>query len=253
MNRKQIALTITALLSFSGITSAEYVIQFNNSQSKGMIPTASSQEFYSSCKDILDNGESTGDGVYSITVNNKEFDVYCDMTSAGGGWTMVVAQFEQDPVTNWNEGIQADYDPSLYSGKGFALSSQEIPSHTQTAFGKSLDADFVNYFNYLYQTGTIEEFDVTGLKDNSGYKIDRDALSHHTYHDPELSYTTNTSSFFYHYHDTLTVDKNGGSYYNWAFSPRKTEEGEASYAGYSMNGVRVTSSLENYAWTVWVR
>ena len=85
MNKKSIVLTITTLLSFSGMASAAYVIQFNNSQSKGMIPEASAQEAFSSCKDILDNGQSTGDGVYTITVNEKEFDVYCDMTSAGGG------------------------------------------------------------------------------------------------------------------------------------------------------------------------
>ena len=84
MNKKLIVLTIATLLSFSGITNAGYVIKFNNSQSKGMIPEKSAPSLNSSCKDILDNGQSTGDGVYAITVNSKEFDVYCDMTSAGG-------------------------------------------------------------------------------------------------------------------------------------------------------------------------
>ncbi|KAL9952118.1 hypothetical protein ACROYT_G039327 [Oculina patagonica] len=42
-----------------------------------------------SCKDILDNGGQTADGVYYITLNDRReaFPVYCDM--AGGGYTMI--------------------------------------------------------------------------------------------------------------------------------------------------------------------
>jgi len=39
---------------------------------------------YQSCSNILDAGESSGDGIYSIDADGdgplSEFDVYCDMT-----------------------------------------------------------------------------------------------------------------------------------------------------------------------------
>ena len=45
------------------------------------------------CEDVLSNGWSTGDGVYSIDPDgpggNSPYDVYCDMTTDGGGWMRI--------------------------------------------------------------------------------------------------------------------------------------------------------------------
>lgn len=89
MNKKSIALSIATLLSFSGIANADYVMKFNNSQSKGMIPESSVSVLYSSCKEILTNTPNSSSGIYKILINSEEIDVKCDMETDGGGWTLV--------------------------------------------------------------------------------------------------------------------------------------------------------------------
>ena len=186
------------------------------------------------------------DGIYLIDVDgegpNAAIDVYCDMTTDGGGWTLIVAQFESNPTSSWNEGIQGDYDPTLGSSKSFALSTSELPSHTQTSFGKGLDPTFITYGDFVYTTGNIMKQTINGY-DANDYHIHRDSGIAYGGHDPESSFSGG-----FEWQDTLTFDLVGGAV-TWAFSRRQS----ANISGYSMNGSLLQSTSETYAWTVWVR
>ncbi|MDD4409969.1 MAG: fibrinogen-like YCDxxxxGGGW domain-containing protein [Candidatus Pacebacteria bacterium] len=197
-----------------------------------------------SCSALKTKGFNTS-GVYTISPTGTPIQAYCDMTTDGGGWTLVAAQFEDDPVNNWNEGIKSDYDPTLATNKGFTLSTSQIPSHNQIAFGKDLNPTFIDYVNGTYTTGNIAKATLMSQKTNKAYQIYRNNTNYYDYHDPEQgSIVVNSGSLM----DTLTLDELGGPKYTWAFSPWHI----SGIDGYAMNG-DLSASYESYAWTVWVR
>lgn len=78
----------TGYASYSG----KVAVTDRQSTSQNIILAPIVETNYKSCLGILNAGENTGDGFYSIDADGdgplESFDVYCNMSIEGGGWTL---------------------------------------------------------------------------------------------------------------------------------------------------------------------
>lgn len=73
-------------------TAAELKSYFGSSEEGPLEVVLREGTSFASCKEILEAGQSVGDGIYTIDPDgsggDSPFGAYCDMTADGGGWTL---------------------------------------------------------------------------------------------------------------------------------------------------------------------
>ncbi len=192
-----------------------------------------------SCKQILDSGSSIGNGLYWIdpdgTGGGSAFQVYCDMTTSSGGWTLIMKAIGDD----------FDYDDPLWEDTNVlnptnfnfttSPSKSKYNSFNTVSFSELRTSDTTDFTQgYTHNLGsTIANARTLFL--GSGVQIGTSLLSYFNSRSPADSQqwgcTTYINAGINQREYLGTSSLPGGSYCDWNGGARFGQRVNASHGG----------------------
>ena len=129
------------------------------------------------CSMILSSGLSTGDGIYEVDPAqlSDPFEVYCDMTTEGGGWTLTGRQVpsEQFTITDQDINLASGLDPSFT----FRYGNDKIQRFSPTVAWRIVSTDSndaVYDYTWFKPACVVDWFQLVGSYGSNNLPLDTD-------------------------------------------------------------------------------